>query len=121
MSFNYAELATTATQLITEFGASATLRVVTDGTYDPATGVATTTTTDTACTAVEVALDQKMVDGALIRKSDSRVLISVSGVTTAPVSGNQFIWGSTTYSIIIVKPIAPARVNVVYDVYLRAA
>lgn len=120
----YAEMAETANELIQEFGASATIRrILTDSsTYDAATGTTTPPAeVQTACTAVEIELDKKMIDGTMVRQSDSRLFVAVKGVSTPPVVGDLIVWGTVTYTVILAKPISPARTDVVYDLYIRAA
>ena len=50
MTFNYAATATTATRLLTRFGAAATLKRETVGAYDPDTGTSPVTTTSLSTT-----------------------------------------------------------------------
>ena len=120
--FNYANTAATADRLIKRFGASAILRRVLNdvAAYDPATGTVTApTVVDTACSAVVIDYDQKMIDGTLIRNGDKRVYMSVVGVGL-PLVADLFVWQSVTYACIAVKPLAPSgSIFVLYELQIR--
>lgn len=121
MAFNYAATAATADRLIKRFGTSATLRrTISDAAaYDPATGtVAAPAAVDTVCSAVVIDYDQKMIDGTLIRAGDKRVYMSVIGVGL-PLAADLFVWQTVTYTVMTVKPLAPAGVGVLYEIQAR--
>jgi len=61
---------------------------------------------------------EKMIDGSMIQRTDKQAFI---GGTTTPVIGARVMWGGTLYSVISVKPLAPALVAVLYEVQLRTA
>ncbi len=121
MSFDYAAIAKDADATIREFGASATLRRIASdsATYNPATGVATQpATSPQKCVAVVFAYPQKMIDGSLIRQGDSQAYVSTVGIT-APIVGDQLDWQGTILTVMNVKPLAPAGVQVLYELQLR--
>lgn len=115
--FNYAATAATATRLLQRFGASATLKRVTPGEYDPATGTTpNATTTELATTAAVFAYDQKYIDGSLILQGDQRAYMTPA---VMPKQGDLLAWQGRDWSIVAVKPISPAGVPVVYEAQLR--
>lgn len=116
MTFDYAATAATATRLLQRFGASATLKRVTTGVYDPVTGTTTDTTTELATTAAVFAYDQKYIDGTLILQGDQRAYMTPA---VMPKQGDLLAWQGRDWSIVAVKPISPAGVPVVYEAQLR--
>ena len=119
MSFDYTEIAADADELLTEFGAPATLKRVTAGGYDPATGD-TTLPGAAEWTSVGVKLDyeQKQVDGTLIRRGDQRILLSVINMVN-PQTGDTLAIGADVFNVIESRPLQPALVPVLFDVQVR--
>jgi hypothetical protein len=115
-AFNYPATAATAIRLLQRFGAAATVRHPTGSAYDPDTGTTVPTYADSATTAAVFAYDQKYIDGTLILQGDQQAYCSPS---VAPVQGDQFVWQSTTYTVIAVKPVSPAGVPVLYEAQIR--
>jgi len=118
MSFDYAELARTASKLLREFGQDVTLRNYSLGTYDPATGSATPTYAD--LTKKGVLLDfgagQTLGTGGLIQQGDKRLLLEVG---SAPSLEDHIVVGTTEYVIKGVGEVNPAGTPVLYDLHLR--
>lgn len=119
MSFDYTEIAADADELLAEFGAPATLKRVTAGGYDPATGD-TTSASSAEWISVGVKLDyeQKQVDGTLIRRGDQRILLSVVGMVN-PQTGDTLTIGIDVFNVIESRPLQPALVPVLFDVQVR--
>lgn len=115
-SFQYAATAATATRLLQRFGASATIKRQTTGTYDPSTGTTPVTVTELATTAAVFAYDQKYIDGTLILQGDQRAYMTPA---VMPKQGDLLAWHGRDWSIVAVKPISPAGVPVVYEAQLR--
>lgn len=116
MSFNYTKTAATATRLLLRFGAAATLKRETAGTYDPATGTTPVTETSLSTTAAVFAYDAKYIDGTLILQGDQRAYLA-PGVT--PKQGDKLTWQGADYTLIAVKPISPAGVPVLFEAQIR--
>lgn len=117
MTFDYPATAATATRLLQRFGAAATIKRVTAGTYDPATGSATPAYTDIVTTAAVFAYDQKYIDGTLILQGDQRAYCAPA---TAPAQGDQLTWQGVKYTIVAVKPVSPAGIPVLFEAQIRA-
>lgn len=121
MTFDYAEVADTAADILAEFGAAATLtRTDATGEYDPAEGEQATTVTTQACTAALFPYGDKYVDGTNILSSDRQAFIAVRGLTLTPQAGDVLTWGDETLTVVKVKALAPARVNCLYEAQVRA-
>jgi len=120
MSFDYDEIASTADELLAEFGQSCVLTSITDGAYDPETGEAGTSTTPHPATAAVFAYPQRFVDGTLILTGDKRALVSPVGLTVDPKPGDTLTdTASAVFQVIDAKPIAPAGVAVLWILQVR--
>lgn len=120
MSF-YSELAGTADELIKEFGAIGQLRYAPKGDYDPDAGaVVEPTPTLIDVKAVVFDYDDFLINGSLIQVGDKQVFVSAVGVSLDPDVTGEFIWEGKTYKVIKVKPLAPATIDVLYELQVRA-
>ena len=116
MAFNYAATAATATRLLQRFGAAATLKRTTAGAYNPATGTSTPTETGLSTTAAVFDYPQRYVDGTLIRQGDKQAFCSPGVV---PKQGDVMAWQGVDYQVVMVKPVSPAGVPVLFEAQLR--
>jgi hypothetical protein len=122
----YTRLQNTAQKLLKGKGQILTLTKVTAGTYNPATGAMTGTTTSTQ-TAYGAIFDYgaKQIDGTLIKAGDKQVLISAfksdGSALTAPVLGDTVSIGGVVYTLVEpLKTVGPAGITVIYEANLRA-
>jgi hypothetical protein len=121
MSFDYSEMAAVADELLTEFGATATMTRNTAGTYDTSDGTtAAPTTTVQTVTAAVFDYEQKYLDGTLILAGDKQAFLSPAGIT-APLQGDVLTWQGTDYTVIAVKPLSPAGVPLLFELQVRSA
>lgn len=115
MSFDYADAAATALELITDFGASATLIKRAEGSYDPATG--TNSVTETSYTVKAVLLNYRAnetnTQGSLIQAKDRKVIMQATTVT--PDVSDTFTFNSVTYRVVEVKTLSPSGTNVLHE------
>lgn len=119
MAFDYADLALTADELLREFGAGATLSRTIAGGYDPATGISAPESVDVQnITAVCIDFDAKFIDGSLIVRGDKQVFVSAADVAL-PLAGDKFTWQGGEFSVISVTPLAPAGVDVLFELQIR--
>ena len=108
-------------------GAAMTLRVVSEGTYDPSTGTASgVTTTDTTCYGIMKTpsvqdAGQAYDDGSMVLAADMIATIGAHGLTAAPTPGNILVIGGDAWTIKRVKPLAPANVAILYSCFIREA
>lgn len=117
MSF-YADMRATATRLLTQFGASATLTERMAGAYDPATGKSTITETETIVKAAVFDYPEKAIDGTSILRGDKRAFIQAGG--TKPKAGMLLTWNEVVHSIVDCKPLSPSGYDVLYEAQVRA-
>ena len=113
----YAEAATTATRLLSEYGVGMTLTEVSDGTYTPGAGVSNSDT-DYDATGIKRDYDQRSIDGTVIRQGDQLVILSPA-LSVTPKTGDKLTIGSDEWSVINSRPIDPAGTTVVHRVQVR--
>ena len=117
MSF-YSDLAATASQLISEFGAAASLKTITQGTYDNATSTAGTTETTVAIKLVVFpGAGYRYLDGSQVQEGDQYGFVSAS--VNPPKVGDTITWMGAPLGVIKVSVLSPAGVNLLYEVGLR--
>lgn len=116
MTFDYARSAATALRLLQRFGATATLKRQSAGSYDPSTGTDTVTETSLSTTAAVFAYDQKYIDGTLILQGDQRGYLSNE---QEPQQGDLLAWGGVDLRVVAVRPLSPAGTVVLYEAQLR--
>jgi len=107
-------LETHATKLINDLGKALTLRKVTEGTYDPATGaVSSQTTTDTSVKGMLLSYRDRDFEGTLIQRGDRKILIRASD-DVVPVVQDIVLDSTIQYRLVDVRQIEEAGVDVVY-------
>lgn len=112
-----------ANQQLKDKGLACTITKQTAGTYDPATGAATITTSTQSAYGALFDYENKNIDGTLVKKGDRRLLLSAlntaGAALTAPSVNDTVTANSVTYTIIAIRPIAPSGVAVAYDCQIR--
>lgn len=118
MSF-YSELAESAKSILAEFGGTVILKSASSGQYDPATGSASVTTSETTRKGVFLSFGsgQTYVRGQMIQTYDKRLLLDASAGVG---SQDTFIDSDgSEWSPVSINSISPAGVAVVYDMHVR--
>lgn len=115
----YTNLAATAVKLLAKYGRDVVLRDVTLGSYNPATGVAASTPSDT--TRKGALFDFKdgvsVAAGVLVQVGDKKLLLDATA--PPPRIQDAVIIDGFQWSVIAFKEISPAGVPVAYEVHLR--
>lgn len=120
MAFDYLATARDAAALLAEFGAPVTLTRITPGTYDPATGTVSQTTTTHTATGVKLNYEQRAIDGTNILQGDQRVYLDPL-IAAAPQAGDTLTIGAEVFTVVASRPESPAGVVVLHDVQVRRA
>lgn len=119
----YDEMAEVASELLDEFGVSVTVKYISTGAYDPATGSTTTTTTAKSSVAYIDDYADRDIDGTKIKVGDRRVYLSVldtAGSSIAkPGTTDKLTIDGADYSVINAKAIPGAGTPSLYDVQVR--
>lgn len=117
---DYAKNKATATKMLTKFGRDVTLRVVTAGTYNPATGTVSNTNADETRKAAIFAYSkgEQHQAGTLIQANDKKAYMDANGTT--PDVSHKVVIDSVVYSIISVDELKPATVAILYTLQVRA-
>ena len=108
-----------ASKLMAKFGGSATIRRVTTGAYDPATGTASETTADTAVRGVLEDVNLREVND-LIQAGDKRLLIAAADVANAPTTADEVVIATVVHQVITVRTIEQDNTAITYELILRA-
>jgi len=117
--FDYAELATLASELLAEFGRDITLRSLNSGAYDYDTSlVATPAPTDVVRKAAVFDFQEGETEfnGNLIKMGDKRLLMEPGVV---PTVANQVFIAGVGFEVLSVGEINPAGTPVVYSLHIR--
>lgn len=74
------------------------------------------TYTDVPTTAAVFDYAQKYIDGTMIKQGDKQAFCASAA---RPENGDKFAWQGADYTIISVKPVSPAGVDVLFEVQIR--
>ena len=108
----------TARKLITKFGGSITIRRVTTGAYNPTTGTATPTTSDTTIKGVLEDVQQREVND-LVKGSDKKLTIAAADLSFEPAVSDQVSVSGRIFQCIQVNRIEQDNTAIVFEMYLR--
>jgi len=108
-----------ASKLMAKFGGTATIRRITLGSYDPATGTAAETTADTSVRGVLEDVNLREVND-LIQAGDKRLTIAAADVANAPTPADKVLIASVVHQIISVATTEQDNTAITYELILRA-
>ena len=115
---SYASNQAATLKTLTKKGQSVTRRAYTAGTFDPATSIATTSTTDTTRQGVllDFGAGATLYRNELIQGGDKRLLLDAIGA--APDLKDHYVIGSVEYVVKSIGEVNPAGTPIVYDLHL---
>ena len=114
-AFDYSGITETASNLLEEFGASASLLTVSSETSDPVAGtVESDTIGDTDVQAVQVKHNEKYTPGALIEDGDRFWYLDAIALM-----GDELLVGDSSYKVVKVWPVKPGDTSIVSRVQTR--
>ena len=108
-----------ASKLMAKFGGEATIRRVTVGAYDPATGTAAETTSDTAVRGVLEDVNAREVND-LIQSGDKRLTVAAADVANAPITSDKVLIASVVHQVIRVTTVEQDNTAITHELILRA-
>lgn len=119
-TFKYARLARTAQRLIERFGVKETLTGYTDVPNPTAPNKPPIRTPVVLqANAVFLDIDEKLIDGTLIKQGDMKVLLSCLEVTLPPQFKGTITQGADIWSIEQIKPLNPGGIRLIYTLQVR--
>ena len=116
MSF-YSDLADIGVATLSEYGQPMSVRKMSSGSYDPATGAPSITYADFPCFGFIYDYADREINGTSVLAGDRRIIISPPGIEVAP--GDLIVFGGMEYKVVLPKPVNPAGETVIIDVQVR--
>jgi hypothetical protein len=112
--------AQTAARLLAKYGEEVTITFTDWAEYDPITGAASGSSTETTVNAVAYPSNYqtKEIDGTVIQAGDIRLILEL--IENIPVVGCLVLVDNKTYRIMHVKPIRLAGDNIIFICQIRA-
>ena len=107
-----------ASKLMAKFGGVATIRRVTPGVYNPATGTASEVTADTAVRGVLEDVNVREVND-LIQSGDKRLTVAAADVAATPSTADRVLIGGITHQIIRLTTIEQDNTPITHELILR--
>ena len=107
-----------ASKLMAKFGGVATIRRITIGAYDPATGTAAETTADSVVRGVLEDVIKREVND-LIQSGDKRLMVAAADLANAPTTADRVIIGGRSLQVIQVRTIEQDNIAITYELMLR--
>ena len=107
-----------ASKIVGKFGGVVTIRRITMGAYNPVTGTAAETTTDTSVRGVLEDVSLREVND-LIQAGDKRLMIAAADLANAPTPADRVIIAGRTLQVIDVRTIEQDNIAITYQLILR--
>ena len=107
-----------ASKLMAKFGGVTTIRRITMGAYDPATGTAAETAADTVVRGVLEDVNSREVND-LIQAGDKRLTIAAADVANAPITADKVLIASVVHQVISVATTEQDNAAITYELILR--
>jgi len=119
MSFDYADVARDALDIITEFGTDVTITKIESGTYDTKTGENAVFADGSKAKGIvfDFGTGISTISGNLIQSEDKRLLLEAAA---KPEFNDVFTANGKTYSPVSIGEINPAGITVLFDIHVRA-
>lgn len=108
-----------ASKLMSRFGGSATIRRVTPGAYNPATGTASEAITDAMVRGVLEDVTLREVND-LVQAGDKRLIIAAADIVFAPTTAEEVIIEQITYQVVTIRTVEQDNTAITYELILRA-
>lgn len=108
-----------ANKVVGKFGGDVTVRVITAGTYNAATGQINQGASDTTIKGVLSVVGARETN-ELVQAGDKRLTVAAAALTTPPSTKDQILIGGVVHQIIAVNTTEQANAAVVHELVLRA-
>lgn len=108
----------TASKLMLKFGGQVTIRRVTTSAYNPTTGVATPTASETVVRGVlEDVIEREIND--LIKSTDKKLTIAAADLGYEPAVSDQVTVSGRIMQVVEVRKIEQDNTPIVFEIFLR--
>lgn len=120
---DFSDVAALVSEVITSegLGASVVLTTVTAGTYDPATGAATPSTSTATVTAIIEEYDGAELMAGLGAAGDKRISVPAAQLSAAPKPSDKVTVSAITYAVVSVRTEEAGGVAILYVLQCRKA
>lgn len=115
----YDRISKTALKVIKKYGQVVTITRRTQGAYNPATSTAPVTETTETGRGVVYDYKDAEVDGTMVQRGDSKLLLSSIGITKPTVNDVATLANGDKFTILDVDVVSPAGTDVVYICQIR--
>lgn len=115
----YDRISKTALKVIKKYGQVVTITRRTQGAYNPATSTAPVTETTETARGVVYDYEANEIDGTMVQRSDSKLLLSSIGITKPTVNDTATLANGDKFTIMNVDSVSPAGADVVYICQIR--
>lgn len=108
----------TASKLMAKFGGEVTIRRITTGAYNPTTGVATPTASETTVRGVLEAVTERELND-LIKSTDKKLTIAADDLAFEPAISDQVTVANRIQQTVQVNKIEQDNTAIVFELFLR--
>lgn len=108
----------TASKLMLRFGGQVTIRRITTGAYNPTTGVATPTASETIIRGLLEDVTEREIND-LIKSTDKKLTIAAADLPYEPAISDQVTISNRIMQIIEVQKIEQDNTAIVFEIFLR--
>lgn len=108
-----------ADRLITLRGSDVVLIKSGNGPFNVSTGTMSVSPVEYNGKAVVLDLEQKEIDGTVVKIGDQKCLMSISPDIPKPTTQDKIRWQGATYKVILARDLAPAGQSVLYRMVIR--
>jgi len=108
----------TASKLMAKFGGEVTIRRITTGAYNPTTGVATPTASETVIRGVLEAVTERELND-LIKSTDKKLTVAAADLAFEPAISDQVTVQNRILQTVQVNRIEQDNTAIVFELFLR--
>lgn len=117
-SFDYANMAQTALEMIEEYGVEAVIARRDSGgstPWNPAAGAST----EYPCAVIVTYYVDSLLNGSSIKQGDKKIIVAAADLPITPTTTDTITVNGEKYSVVNVKNVAPGGVSLIYEIQAR--